>query len=153
MATTQKALDLCRDLKEEIAFLFPTKTVSDVTIYSDGHPYFTLNDGTPATTEANAVFKVVPAPIVGVDALGTASTAYANHVIQIAIEANRTTGPGHADNLTTQQLLDVIAPCVRKSSVVEIYVRAAGNPPVIGTITGRPSAIYTAPRKSLQNMT
>jgi hypothetical protein len=151
MATTQKAIDMCRDLQEEIKFLLPTLLTSDVLFHSDGHPYFTVYQSDPAATaEANAVVKVSQIPFVGVDGIGATAPLYANHVIQVAVEANAAGGAG-ADCLTTQQLLSVLGPCLRKGSQVEVYVRAEGDPPVIATITGRPAAIYKHPVWGLQN--
>lgn len=151
MATTQKAIDMCRDLQEEIKYLLPTLLTSEVTFHTDGHPYFTVYQTSGGVTaEANAVVKVAQVPFTGVDALGSTAPLYANHVIQVAVEANPAGGAG-ADCLTTQQLLSVLGPCLRKGSQVEVYVRAEGDPPVIATITGRPAAIYKHPVWGLQN--
>jgi hypothetical protein len=151
MATTQKAIDMCRDLQEEIKFLLPTLLTSDVTFHTDGQPYFKVYQSDPAaTTEANAVVKVSQIPFVGTNGIGSTQPLYANHVIQVAVEANAAGGAG-ADCLTTQQLLSVLGPCLRKGSQVEVYVRAEGNPPVIATITGSPTAIYRHPVWGIQN--
>ena len=97
MSTTQKSLDLARQLQFKLQLRLgasnPTLTVHDVSFDTDSNPLILIDDGTPATTEKCAVIKIMPQswPLAK-DVLGNAAIQYTPHVAMLATEAVATNG-------------------------------------------------------------
>jgi hypothetical protein len=145
MATTQKAIDIARDLAAEFTTRFGALatplTVTQAT-HSDGNPYISISDGTPATTEVVFIVKVAPMEwSLAKDVLGLSAQVYVPTVIQIATETNADAGSVARVTKSTH-ILALLGPIVTKGCVVEWYEQAAGNYPTIASITGTPTATF-----------
>lgn len=150
MATTQKALDILRDIKEELGIRLSAMTIVEAT-HSDGFSYLSVQeDSTPTTGEAVVIIKVRPMEWgVVTDVLGHTQQVHVPTVIQFCTEKNyASTNDTIADNLTLsgstseEVLLAALATCLSKNCVFEWYVTAYGTVPAIGEITGTPTATY-----------
>jgi hypothetical protein len=143
MATTQKAVDLARDIAAELTLRLSAMTVTSLT-HTDGHPYITVTeDATPASGEGVVIIKVRPmAWPLATDVLGNAAQVYSPTVIQVCTEKNYAGATDNVvDNLTLsgstseQVLLPVLGTCLAKGCIFEWYVTDYGTVPAIAEIT------------------
>lgn len=99
------------------------------TIGASGDPLINIGAGTTRTASATIRIIVFGAPLAK-DILGNASQVYATHIVQIATEANFAgTTDNIADNLTRQQLIDVLGPCLAVGAQVQWWEEADGTGP------------------------
>lgn len=136
MANSYKAVALARELANKLYQRLPrTFVISQLFDTTDGNPYITINDGTPAAGEPNFLIKVKSVDwTTAQDVLGLNQTVYTPHVIQLVTEADPTGGAG-ADPTTRAQLLPVIGQCVLMGAILEWYESASGVAPSLSTIT------------------
>lgn len=133
MATTEKARMLSLRLADELKLRLSALAFAE-TVGTSGDPLIKI--GTGADRSASAVIRIVPfaAPLAK-DILGNASSVYATHIVQLATEANFAgTTDNIADNLTRQQLIDILGPCVLIGAQVQWYEEADGTGPSETTI-------------------
>lgn len=134
MATTEKARMIALRLADELKLrVFPALAFAETT-GTAGDPV--INIGTGADRSASATIRVVPFPApLAKDILGLTSPQVALHVVQLATEANFAgTTDNIADNLTRQQLMNILGPCVGTGCKVEWYEEADGTGPSETTI-------------------
>ena len=135
MANSYKALAIAHDLADRLKTRLPSTQIVTESFDTDLNPLITINDGSPATLEANFVIKVAAVDWpTAVDVLGLAQTVYTPHVIAVATEADTTAGAA-ADPTTRAQLLPVIAQCLAMGCETRWYESAVGAVPTAGTIT------------------
>lgn len=134
MANTYKAYELAKQLQWKLAIRIGTK-VKELAFDSDGNPYIMINDGTPATTEANAIVKVAPEswPLAK-DSLGNTALAYTPHVVQLVTEAPAA-GSGPGVYLTCQLFSDILAECFMLGCKFEWYQSDNTDTPDLDDIT------------------
>lgn len=131
MASTEKARMISLKIKDAVALRQSALTVVEGAGTS-GDPLITIGPGTTGT--ASAVIRVVPdSASLAKDILGNSSQVYATHTIQLGSEANRSSGSA-ADNLSRQQLADILATIVQMGAKVEWYEEAYGTPAAESTL-------------------
>jgi hypothetical protein len=133
MATTYKAQAIAHQLADWLKARLNGTPANLVEGFSsaDQNPYILINDGSPATLEANFVIKVMPiAWPTAQDILGLAQIQYTPHVIQLVTEADTTAGAA-ADPFTRAQLMNVLGQIQQMGTQVEWYETAAGTVPTL----------------------
>ena len=139
MATTQKAVDILRDIRNDLALRLSTLTFVDG-VDTDGNPYFSF--GTGVSNTCNGVVKTKPMVwSLATDILGNTAQVYVPTVVQICTEKNPTVAGG-PENFTGQQLISLLGECLRRGAIVEWYTTTFATPPTVGGITGTPDAIF-----------
>lgn len=106
---TYKATAMAIQLQSRLALRLSALTVHAVAYDTDGNPYIAIDDGTPATTEKNAIIKILPDVTVGAtDVLGNTAFAYTPHITQLVTEAPAAgSGAGvYLDLQTLSHILD-----------------------------------------------
>jgi hypothetical protein len=122
-----KAIELAHELADKLKIRFSTFTVTEA-FDTDGNPYFTIDDGTPATTEMCIIVKVLPVDwALAKDVLGNTANIYSPHKIMLGTEDSAS----HADYITPQQLMHVIGEIVGKGTQWEWYKTANGTAPTL----------------------
>lgn len=132
--TTQKALDLCRAVKEEItlrcAALGTPVVVGDFLFDSVGNPYFQI--GTGAINAQGGLVYILPYPWPSAkDVLGNAAIQYTPHVVRFCSEKHSVAG--YSDRNLFVTLLPILAVLLGKGAAFEWYQTASGTAPVIGS--------------------
>lgn len=144
MATTQKALDFARLLREELAIRLaalatPVTVQSDISFDTDECPYFQI--GTGGIGAKGGIVKVAPiAWPLAKDIFGNTATIFTPHMIQICTESNSDAG---SDINSPAELLPILATSCLKGTRVEWYKVANGVAPVLASIVvGNLKATY-----------
>jgi hypothetical protein len=130
MATTHKASAIARELFDRLSKRLTLAITEGVG--TDGDPIITI--GTGASASASALIRIVPKdwPLAK-DSLGNAATIFGPHKVQLATEANPSAGAG-ADNLSRQQLTNILGECLSCGCQTEWYEEAFGTGPDETTI-------------------
>lgn len=138
MATTRKAQDIVRELKDvwakEVSATLPIITDG---VDASGNPGIILSaDSTPATGEKVVAVLVKPyATGTSTDVFGNTAITYGPHIIAFCTEANyASTDDNIADTLTPVELLPVICEIAKRGAVVEWHVTTRGTVPSIAAI-------------------
>jgi hypothetical protein len=132
MATTTKAREIARKIFDGITLRQPSIVASETT-GTAGDPVLTF--GALTTGTASALIRVVAdSSALEKDVIGSVARPFAPHIVQIASEANSAAGAG-ADNLSRQQLTDILGECIKAGATVEWYEEAFGNTIAETTIT------------------
>jgi hypothetical protein len=138
MATTEKAMQIARDLKD----LFSKEIISTMPYVTDGftsegNPYISMSvDSTPTLNHKVVVVVVKPYSTgTAKDSLGNTANSYTPHVIQFCTEANYAgTTDNTADILTPVELLPIICEIAKRGSYVEWHQTANGTVPSAAAI-------------------
>ena len=135
MASTYKAQAIARKLHDSLQLRLQTATyfVNDISFDTDGSPFFTINDGTPASHEKNWILKVAPVswPLAK-DILGNSAIQYTPHAVQIAWEAGAASNFG---DFAAMDVMKVLGESTLQGCRVELYMRTAGTAVAITDIT------------------
>lgn len=129
---------LADKLKLRLAPLLVTQSFD-----TDGNPLISINDGSPATTEKNAVIKIQPAPTdtLAKDIFGNKANQYTPHVAQLVTEAPAA-GSGAGVYLDLPTLVPILGEVLRAGARFEWYQSANTVVPVAASITGTPKAAF-----------
>jgi hypothetical protein len=135
MATTQKALELARAIREALALRLATNSVvvdSDISFDTDESPYFQV--GTGIAGAKGGIIKVRPIvwPLAK-DIFGNTATIFTPHVIQIVTEGNPI-GGGGADVNDYPTLIAMLGEAIVHGTKVEWYMTANTVAPVAASI-------------------
>jgi hypothetical protein len=134
MATTAKA----RQISGRLAEVLRVRTTLALAegIGTSGDP--TINIGAGSVGGANAFIRVIPLAVpLAKDSLGLTQQGYAQHVVQLATEANEAgTTDNIVDNLSRAQLSAILGEAIQMGCNVEWYEEAKGTAPIETTITG-----------------
>lgn len=102
---------------------------------SAGNPTLQLGDAT--SEHQNASIRCLPIGTWGSDIVGNTQNDYANHIIQVSVEADATTGSSATTNvLSAANLMGVLAECLRWGTRVELYNTTANGTVTAGDTTG-----------------
>jgi hypothetical protein len=135
MATTAKAVEICKELFDKLKARLGTSLA--ITINQDAsdlNPYIQIGSGVSNTP--NATLKVMPQdwPLAK-DSLGNTAPAYSPHKIALVTEANFAgTTDNVVDNLTRAQLLPILGQALYMGTRLEWYETAFATPPTIAGI-------------------
>jgi hypothetical protein len=139
MATTQKALRFSSDLKDQLKFLLPKTWVITESFDSSGNPVVTYQqDSSWAAGEQKFVVRFIPRPLLAEakNALGIAQDVFAQHVVQIVMEASATAG---LPVVLAKFYALVLAVASHKGTRLEVFLSANTVDPSIAAITGNPT--------------
>ena len=103
---------------------------------SSGNPVITV--GSSVAGQDYAFIRVIQQPSLMTDALGNAQRTYAPTIIQVALEASSAGNNANA----SQAFTDTLDAVKKWGTKVETYLSAHGTVPVVGSITGTPSASW-----------
>lgn len=136
---SQKALEIAKELKDRLARRLPSLVQSSEAFGSVTNPdgatgtistiYFTLSDGSWATTEQGALIQVREVVPLGVDAIGLQARGYAQTVIQVALETNNASPAAGLFYTLPANLLNILGEVQRSGTRVELYGTATGTLP------------------------
>lgn len=133
MATSEKARMIALRIAEDLKFRIGALALAE-TVGTSGDPVINIGAGTDRS--ASATIRVVPMGFpLAKDVLGNASNVYTPHTVQLATEANYAGATDNiADNLTRQQLGDILVSCISTGCTMEWYEEADGTGPSETTI-------------------
>lgn len=133
MTTSTKATKLAADLADELRQRLGTTYAAIVEGFdTNGFSTISLSDGSPATTEDTIFIVVRPRDWnLQVDIVGNTQPVYTPSVIQIAVEANGSTGLGLY--VSKVHALAVLAACLKRGARTEYWEETHGTIPSITT--------------------
>jgi len=133
-------------ISDELRLRLPSNRVVTDGFDSSGNATITIDDGTPASREANVFIRVKARDwALQLNSIGLAQTVEVPTVIQMVTEANYAgTSDNIADNLTPAQLLPVLGTLLSRGTRLEWYTTADGTVPTVAGITGTPAAKFEA---------
>lgn len=115
MATSQKALALAADIKDDLAVRFPSETV---TLSYSADP-----SGAPiVTVGTKALIRIDLEAAVGTNVIGLAQTVYTPHIAQIVLDGD---GEGTSGNIVTGSAfvgLAVLGDVLQRGLKTNLYV-------------------------------
>jgi hypothetical protein len=139
----KKAQALSREAANRLSIRFsesPALLVREGTDVS-GNPTINVDDGTPAAGEQSMFVRIIPMPTLGTDAVGGAQQSFGPHIAQVVMEA--TVADAALAIVKDVHRLRLFGVLLKMGTRVEVYVRANGGAPVVGDITGTPTAVFT----------
>lgn len=129
---SQKANELAQELYDELIKRCPEYTNAVLSYDSNGNPTIELDDGSPATTEDNVFIRLMPRDWSLIkDVLGLAQNVYTPTTIQVAVEANGTTGLGHY--VSQAHLFAIITSIAERGARFEYWEETNGTIPSVTT--------------------
>lgn len=132
MATTQKAIDLLKDVAAELKLRRPA-LAQVLGFDADGNP--TLREGGGSAGNDGFFLRIKPVDTIQKDVLGLTQQVFTPHVAQLAFEANFA---GTTDNVADVQVwatkLAVLGALIARGVKVEVYESANGTFPVVGSL-------------------
>lgn len=119
-------------LKEALKKEFPTKVITE-SLGSSNDQILTLNDGSPATTEENALIRMVQKSYSGFPTPSLASTEDGrSHLLQLVVEESGTSGVSVWSDINQSKLM---ARITEVNMDVELYFSDNGDVPAETDIT------------------
>lgn len=94
--------------------------------------------GSAVAGQDYAFIRIIQNPSIRTDSLGLAQRSYAPSIIQLVLEASTVGNNANASQAFTD-LLDAVK---KWGTKVETYLSAHGTVPVVGSITGTPTATW-----------
>lgn len=123
MATSQKALALAADIKDDLAVRFPSETVT-LSFSPVTDPAEAYNNAPIVTVGTKALIRIDLEAAVGTNVLGLPQTVYTPHIAQVVVIGS---GEGTAGSITTGSGfvgLAVLGDVLQRGLKTNLYVSA-----------------------------
>ena len=132
MATSQKAVSLMRNIKEQIKRRLSSYTFTDG-LDSDGNPLLLVSaDSSPATTEQVALIRVKPVALVFTNSIGNTQENMSPHNIEICLEADSSLTATARMTEVNQAIIKSVL--YKQGGINRSYLLASGSVPAIADV-------------------